>query len=275
MKRLFENWNRYIKENIEYFGQSMVDFKEIVEKGENPVTAAKSLFGEPLGEGSTRIVFFVGDDVVLKVINIPEQYSDESELEMPDAHGFTKSHKLNANKYESDLRMQMRYSDVFPRTFETAEDGTWILAENVEPISYPELFARLELTPQMGINREKFRLGVGIAYEVLQKKNIDNDTDNYLANLLKEVDDMTQTFDQQNQDTLAQTARTNVTGGAPAPRSNQQFFEIPKKMLANSEFRRILSVAGLMDVPPREIKAANLGISKITGKLVLLDTSLW
>ena len=277
MKLLFENWKRFIKENVEYFGAEFVDYKNRTASGEHPVTTAKELFGSPIGKGSTRIVFAVGTEFVLKVINIPEQYSDEAELEKPDPTGFTKSHKLKANEYESDLKMQMQYNEIFPRTFETAEDSSWILAERVQPIKYAELFDRIGIDG-LAKNKQQYKLGVEIAYQFMKDKHLHGKSDTYISQMLKEVDSyMADTYKDATQ-TMPLAPGKTLSDTIKEPQSQAEkfnFFDIPKKMLQNSEFSRILSTSAFLDIPARELKAGNLGISTLSGKLVILDTSLW
>tara|TARA_R110002126_G_scaffold224915_2_gene369763 strand:+ start:1017 stop:1850 length:834 start_codon:yes stop_codon:yes gene_type:complete len=277
MKLLFENWKKYIKENVEYFGADFVDYKNRTATGEHPVTTAKELFGSPIGKGSTRIVFAVGTEFVLKVINIPEQYSDEAELEKPDLTGFTKSHKLKANEYESDLKMQMQYSEIFPRTFETAEDSSWILAERVQPIKYAELFDRLGIT-ELVKSKERYKLAIEVAYQFMKDRNLHGKSDTYISQMLKEVDSyMADTYKNATQTmTLAPHKTLSDTIKEPQNQTEKfNFFEIPKRMLQNTEFSKILSTAAFLEIPARELKAGNLGISTLSGKLVILDTSLW
>ena len=281
MKLLFENWKRYLTENVEYFGADFLEYKNRTSIGENPVVVAKDLFGSPIGEGSTRIVFEVGTDFVLKVINIPEVYADESELEEPDATGFTKSHKLRANKYESDLKMQMQYSEMFPRTFETAEDSSWILAERVEPIKYKKLLERLGIAGLVN-SKQQYKMAIEIAYQYMIDKNLHDKDESYITNMLKEADSyMADTY---NTMALDKTTKKDMTDTVPLPPSQPQskqkpfkfnFFDIPKKMLQNTEFLKILSTAAFLSIPARELRAGNLGISRLSGKLVILDTSLW
>lgn len=287
MKKLFENWNRFIKENIEYFGDAFVSFKKDVEAGMNPVTAAKSYFGNPIGSGSTRLVFNVGDDLVLKVINIPED--DQADLDSPDVHGFKKSDKLKANEYESDLKMQMRYIEMFPRTFEKASDMSWILSEKVDPIKYSELFKRIGLTPDIIKSIDDFKNARSIVYDYFTRKNIDNTEGGFLAALLKEIEDTYKNTEKNVVDDVTtvdysptmpplmkDTTKTQAPQ-SPKPQAKQagNTLEIAKRMAKNEEFAKILSTAVFLGIPEVEIKAGNLGISKITGKLVILDTSLW
>ena len=93
------------------------------------------------------------------------------------------------------------------------------------------------------------------------------EVDSYMADTYK---DATQTMPLAPGKTLSDTIKE--------PQSQAEkfnFFDIPKKMLQNSEFSRILSTSAFLDIPARELKAGNLGISTLSGKLVILDTSLW
>ena len=59
-----------MKENLSYFGNAFIEFKNRVDAGEDALSVADDVL-YPLGEGSTRVVFGFPDnqDIVLKVIN--------------------------------------------------------------------------------------------------------------------------------------------------------------------------------------------------------------
>ena len=77
MKLLFENWRRFLKEDIGYFGESFVEFKRRTESGEHPLKVANEML-DFVGKGSTRMVFGFPDNKthLLKIINV-ETIGDE------------------------------------------------------------------------------------------------------------------------------------------------------------------------------------------------------
>jgi len=183
----------------------------------------------------------------------------------------------------------MRYSEMFPRTFEKASDMSWILSEKVDPIKYSELFKRIGLTPDIINSIEDFKGARNIVYDYFSRKNIDNTEGGFLAALLKEIED---TYKDTKKNAAADTSSSNYSLSmptlakditktqapqSPKPQTSQtgNILEIAKRMAKNEEFAKILSTAVFLGIPEVEIKAGNLGISKITGKLVILDTSLW
>ena len=124
-----------------YFGDSFLEFKKKTEQGEFAFDVLRDMGAKVkyVGEGSTRFVYQFKDnpDIVIKIINWPKGRNPEDKV----WSGFKKSHMIDSNKWESDLLIQQRYADVFPRTFEVAKDYTWILSEMVDPVKhYGELF---------------------------------------------------------------------------------------------------------------------------------------
>ena len=51
--------------------------------------------------------------------------------------------------------------------------------------------------------------------------------------------------------------------------------QMAKAMVDHAQMRKIIRAAVLMDVPSRELKGNNFGISFVSNKLVMLDMSLW
>jgi hypothetical protein len=52
-------------------------------------------------------------------------------------------------------------------------------------------------------------------------------------------------------------------------------YQMAKRMIQNPQMRKIIRAAVLMGVYPRELKGDNIGVSKVTNQLVMLDMSLW
>ena len=55
----------------------------------------------------------------------------------------------------------------------------------------------------------------------------------------------------------------------------RSYLETIKKIVTNKQNAKILGAMGALKIPPREFSPKNLGISRISKKLVILDASLW
>ena len=55
----------------------------------------------------------------------------------------------------------------------------------------------------------------------------------------------------------------------------RSYLETIKKIVTNKQNAKILGAMGSLKIPPREFSPKNLGISRISKKLVILDASLW
>jgi hypothetical protein len=53
------------------------------------------------------------------------------------------------------------------------------------------------------------------------------------------------------------------------------YIQMAKAMVDHAQMRKIIRAAVLMEVPSRELKGNNFGISFVSDKLVMLDMSLW
>ena len=268
MKLLFENWRRFIKEDIGYFGKKFVQFKEMVDAGHHPLKVAK-LYLQYLGKGSTRMVFgFKDNDThILKVINV-ELIDNEEAYDADYVNpftGFTRKHKLVSNENEADLMMQQKYPDIFPRTYEYAEDYSWILVEKVDPLTDEELAVELGIPTALTAkdNRKTYFVMLDMAMNQLR------DT------MINEAEDTVAMDSEQLQQARAKTRedyeREELSGFTFA-----ELQEIAAKLLEDEHIRKLLRAVIKLEIPPREIQAKNLGISKFgADHLVILDASLW
>jgi len=259
MKLLFENWRKFIKEDIGYFGDKFVQFKSMVDAGKHPLLIAQ-LYLDYIGKGSTRKVFGFPDNAshLLKVINVDlvgneEAYDDDY---VNPFTGFTRKHKTVSNENEADLKMQQRHPNVFPRTYEVADDYSWILVERVEPLSDEQLADYLgiphEVTDKK--NRRMYLIMIDIAVEQTQKGMNEN---------------------------LEQTVPMAPRATTPPPQETQELSlvhlqDYAEHILRDRHNRKLFRAVVDLGIPPRELLAKNLGISKFGGDhLVILDASLW
>ena len=115
MKLLFENWNKFVNENI-YEYDRFPWLKELREKGASEI-AENPLF-ERVGGGAFRIVYIPKreDNVVIKVARKPD-FSFMNEIE------------ATANR---------EFPTLFPKTYAHADDWSWILMEKVQVIKRKE-----------------------------------------------------------------------------------------------------------------------------------------
>lgn len=75
--------------------------------------------GEPIGKGSNRTTFEISDDSVIKIAN-NDIYSQ------------------NITEYQNYIKAKQHYPHLltlFPKVFQIAEDGTWLIAERVMPLT--------------------------------------------------------------------------------------------------------------------------------------------
>jgi hypothetical protein len=253
-----------LREYSEFFGNDFVKFKQRFEKGEDLLSIADS-FLPKIGQGSTRIVYGFNDNnsVVLKIINT--QVAQSGALEGEDIHGFTKRAKVLSNQWEADLIMQQLYPDIFPRTFEVAKDYSWILSEKVAPLKdFNELLAKINLGDEVfsggQMGRIQFQAIIEMAIDAIKPE------ETFAKRLISEI----MLFEIENHDpTLA------MNPGRPRGPGQNLFKRRIMKVLSDPHLRKMFKAMGELDIPTREFSAKNLGVSELSGKLMLLDASLW
>lgn len=114
-------------ESIDFFGSEFLEFKNLVEEGENPESVAKTLGFPRIGSGAFRVVYGIpNSDFTLKISKDDNFY----------------------NKVEANNSMNTKYSDIFPKVFDAADDFSWILSERVRVITDIEEF--LNFFPEIG-----------------------------------------------------------------------------------------------------------------------------
>ena len=278
MKLIFENWRKFIKEDIGYFGDSFVEFKKRVDAGEHPLKVARETL-QPVGKGSTRIVYGFPDNKthLLKIVNV-EIIGDEeaypADFRNP-MTGFDRKHKVVSNENEADLKMQQKYPNVFPRSYEYADDYSWILTERVKPIgskqlaeifNIPEELARLE-------NRHAYRELMEFTIQTIAMYDANpgmrQQAEATLDGMLSEGS--TIALDRPEEEPEELQPITTSTGVGVNDTLNNAV-----NLLRDSHNRTIFRAVKSLGIPPRELTAKNLGISQFGHPhLVILDASLW
>jgi len=257
MKLLFENWRKFIiKEDIGYFGEKFVQFKEMVDAGHHPLKVAK-LYLEYIGKGSTRMVFGFKDNKshLLKVINVELIGNEEAyaaDFRNP-LTGFDRKHKTVSNENEADLMMQQRYPNIFPRTYEYAPDYSWILTERVEPIDSQKLSEIFNIPVDLiRERREDYKQVIEIA----------------LAKMKGHLG--------LNEGSTFQMDPDRERRVDPETLRMQELYTHADAILSDKHNRQIFRAVAELRIPPREISPKNLGISQFgQPHLVILDASLW
>ena len=271
MKLIFENWRKFIKEDIGYFGDSFVEFKKRVDAGEHPLKVAQETL-DYIGKGSTRMVYGFPDNKthLLKIVNVEiigdeEAYPADYRNPMT---GFDRRHKVVSNENEADLKMQQKYPNVFPRSYEYADDYSWILTERVKPIDSKQL------AEIFNIPEELTRLENRHAYRELMEYAIQT-----IA-----MYDANPGMRQQAEATLDGMLSEGSTIALDRPEEEPQeqqpstghVLNNVVNLLRDSHNRAIFRAVKSLGIPPRELTAKNLGISQFGHPhLVILDASLW
>jgi hypothetical protein len=276
MRLLREYVRMVLNETSGYFGEKFVEFKSRVAAGEDPIYVADDIL-IPIGRGSTRAVFGIpgNNDQVVKMINtrIPMQDSDV------DIHGFSRKQKIDSNKWESDLKLQQRYPNIFPRTFEVADDHSWILAERVEPIDKQKFFELLGLAGEVReINRDQWLFLVELIKEHY-KHEFDPDHYSHQYVLSEGEDDYsTSTVDSDYFElpTMPIGQLADIEPLVSRPPGYETLNRRITSILSNPQNRSIFKAMADLDIPSEEFTPKNTGVSEIGGEhLVILDASLW
>ena len=280
MKLLLENWRKYLTEDVGYFGNSFEQFKKRTDGGEHPVKVADEIL-KRFGEGSTRFAYALPDnpDYVVKTINVELDpgSSDPKGKEFYDADyvnpitGFNRKQKLDSNEWEANLIMQQKYPGIFPRSFEVADDYSWILVERVKPVSFDKMIKILNL-PQWFDKRDMLS-AISDTISVLRDRYVTksyNPINNYLSG--EEPAQTTYHVSEENRNDSQRTVTVDYKKQTQEPPQIQNV----KNILKNPNNRRLFLAAAELNIPPREFLPKNLGLSTIGEEhLVLLDASLW
>ena len=265
-----------------YFGDDFLEFKRKTESGEFPWDVLRDMGSKAkyVGEGSTRFVYQFADspDFVVKIINWPKGRDPEEQA----STGFKRSNMIDSNKWESDLLIQQRYTEVFPRTYEVAKDHSWILVETVDPIpDYATLFNIMGIDDTIfPANKKVLRMLfielIADCIEVFQNPGSDMRSIIFKSDLLDEATGMSDfdSYDLSDEDVTIKDPALIKPKEALTP-ARRSYLETVKKIVDNKQNAKILGAMGSLGIPPREFSPKNLGLSRITKKLVILDASLW
>ena len=260
-----------------YFGSSFSEYKRRTDSGEYPFDVLSDMSDKVtyVGEGSTRIVYMFKDnpDVVLKVVN----WAKGRDPEEKDFTGFNKQHMLDSNKWEANLALQQKFPDVFPRTFEVAKDYSWILSESVDTISsYDELFSIMGIQDSYFPNNKKvFKMFFVELIENCVKLFQNPDSEYRKIIFGKNLNENTYRNDSFDFPTKKDTTRKIEKQKNVKSFSREGYVDTIKRIVTDRQNAKILSAMGDLKIPAREFSPKNLGMSKITKKLVILDASLW
>lgn len=295
MKLLFENWRKFITESAEHFGSDFEEFKKRTEQGEHPVKVAEETLNR-IGKGSSRLVYELSDNphAVLKVINV-DIVGDEEFYDPDYVNPITKlnrHHKINSNEWEANLDMQQRYPGVFPKSYEHAEDFSWILVERVETIDKSQMFEALNISDE----QELFE-------KVMKKQYGKADLSDEGVTWFKIIDDAIQTvkkgqlsddqfikgwkpvygdYDELSEDTAKLVMPKRKRSFNFRTQAGEEFeasrrpSEIVSKILSTPQNRRIFLAMAELGIPHYDFLHKNLGISHAEEPhLVLLDATLF
>lgn len=286
---------KILKEDLEsesWFGDAFVEFKNAVSKGKDPLAYAKDNLRE-IGRGSTRVVFDFPDNpgVVLKIINTEVEKATRPFVDalgniMPEIgpegdrrtkHGFFKSHMRQSNEWEADLIMQQKFPNIFPRTFEKADDFSWILAEKARPVaSMDELIKILGVTD----NFARPPLIKKIQFIRMIQDGIDYFRDpNHPLRIMNESPETTIDIGLLDRDDPRETLPIDDTVADPVQkpyvRTESREDKRLRELISNRHNRAILGAMADLKIPAREFLPKNMGVSEISGKLLIIDASLW
>ena len=273
MKLIFENWKRCLKENLSYFGNAFVEFKNRVDAGEDALTVADDIL-YPLGEGSTRVVFGFPDnhDIVLKVINTKNPDLGDGE----DKYGFSMKNKAVSNENEVDFQIHQGYPGLFPKGYERAQDYSWIVTERVDPMDHQEMLQHFGLPPL--VNKKAYKKLAAHAVRAF-KQELEMTESSRGADSLHTLPP---------QGEPASSFGTLAPQGE-VPEREPEVTKLPKNtnpyatenllriLMSNPQSKKVFSAAAELKIPAIEMTAKNLGTVRRNDKeeVVILDASLW
>ena len=209
-------------ESIDFFGSEFLEFKNRVEEGENPESVAKTLGFPRIGSGAFRVVYGIpNSDFTLKISKDDNFY----------------------NKVEANNSMNTKYSDIFPKVFDAADDFSWILSERVRVITdytefldwFPETGYKFKNT--LSSSLRPFWQALKLSVRTLNKKD--------------------ETYSQENL----------ISG----------FGKLVKKLNKSMLFNRIVSASAEFDIDVEDIDIGNVGVATREDRdyFVILDASIF
>lgn len=203
---------------------------------------------EYIGGGSYRIVFSIGNDLVLKI-------STDSLGSVPFD---PPADQMNADDFALGTDPDIR--NIVPRAYKHADDWSWVVLERVEPLGWESdflQFFRSELLPDPLSLGESGKESYDTLFRVLL------DMQNY--KLYRPLD--------MNDTVLSYFRGSELAKETPDP--SVPLLEIRKDLLRTSvAFRGLVIARKRYNIRTTEIHSGNLGIGS-DGRLVLLDSSIF
>ena len=305
-------WRQFLNEDSAFFGKSFEEFKRNADKGMPLIQAAISAGLTPLGEGSSRVTYKLPDNPqwVLKIINTMQPASadfrgqDPNKEGVRDVNNFTIQNKRNSNEHEANLKTQLDNPELFPRSTVHADDYSWIVVENVDPLSHAQFMKLLGLPASSNVKDDRKLVKELVEKIMLSKQNLDKkkhyshryvaetietfnvdaiEDDNESAQFMTHKDAL-DTIDIEPNSAILSAIKKNGTNNSNDDIRDKfdsiEDVETKRKqilsMLKNAQIYRIIMFMSKYKIQSSELKASNLGISKMNGnKLVFLDMSRW
>ena len=209
-------------ESIDFFGSEFLEFKNRVEEGENPEAVAMTLGFPRIGSGAFRVVYGIpNSDFTLKISKDDNFY----------------------NKVEANNSMNTKYSDIFPKVFDAADDFSWILSERVRVIT--DYIEFLDWFPETGY---KFKNTLSSSLRPFWQA---------LKLSVRKLNKKDETYSQENL----------ISG----------FGKLVKKLNKSMLFNRIVSASAEFDIDVEDIDIGNVGVAtrEDGGYFVILDASIF
>ena len=209
-------------ESIDFFGSEFLEFKNLVEEGENPESVAKTLGFPRIGSGAFRVVYGIpNSDFTLQISKDDNFY----------------------NKVEANNSMNTKYSDIFPKVFDAADDFSWILSERVRVIT--DYIEFLDWFPETGY---KFKNTLSSSLRPFWQA---------LKLSVRKLNKKDETYSQENL----------ISG----------FGKLVKKLNKSILFNRIVSASAEFDIDVEDIDIGNVGVATRDEKdyFVILDASIF
>lgn len=244
---MINNLKRYIKESVRQvlneFMQEGFSFEKMNSLNkENRVAYCKQYLGEPIGEGSSRMVFEIDDAQVLKI-----------------AYG--KFHKAGCaqNKAEYEISKNIK-SPILVKTLYHSDDYSWIISERVLPCEEVDFFKIMGL-PYVGDTTEE---NIEFKYKVKNK------------DLLGYEDYKTEQLNTDKKNLSFKSVRQAMLylmNGKITPRQYPNEYNLIQN---HPWFRELYKLAKDHDLDLEDVGGGNMGIALRNGKpsIVILDSGL-
>lgn len=221
--------------------------------GDPEVVALRRRFGIPveyIADGSYRITFSIGNDLVLKL-------SKDSLGAVPE--GDPKANQMNMDDWT--LGTDTSIGNIVPRAYEHAADFSWVVLERVEPLKHEEDFFRFFETPLLPYPNDLSEKG---REDYMSLIRILLDMKNYMLQRPLQEDDTLKSYFLRSSELVRMSPNPDV----PLP-------EIRSSLMRTSPtFRHLASALKRYKIRVSEIHGGNVGIGS-DDRLVLLDSSIF